>query len=61
MSGSTLPVSEFRPEAPSTDIDMISSLSPVEREAALSKLFGQLALIEALLAEGIRLFCPNRN
>jgi hypothetical protein len=33
------------------DVDMTSSLSPVERDAALTKLFGQSSLIETLLAE----------
>ena len=31
---------------------MTSNMSPIEREAALAKLFGQCALIETLLAEG---------
>ena len=33
------------------DIDTTLSLSPAERDAALTKLFGQSALIETLLAE----------
>ena len=38
--------------ASSTDVDMTSNMSPTERETALTKLFGQCALIETLLAEG---------
>jgi len=33
------------------DVNMTSTLSPAERDAALTKLFGQSALIETLLAE----------
>jgi hypothetical protein len=33
------------------DVDMASTLSSTERDAALTKLFGQSALIETLLAE----------
>jgi hypothetical protein len=35
----------------SGDVEMTSTLSPAERDATLTKLFGQLALIETLLAE----------
>jgi hypothetical protein len=47
MSGSS-PTSN---PASSMDVDMNSALSPTERDAALTKLFGQSALIETLLAE----------
>jgi hypothetical protein len=33
------------------DVDMTSSMSPAERDAALTRLFGQSTLIESLLAE----------
>jgi len=46
MSGST----SLGPTS-SMDVDMKSSMSPAERDAALTKLFGQSALIETLLAE----------
>jgi hypothetical protein len=46
MSGST-----SLDQKSAMDVDMTSSLSPAERDAALTKLFGQSALIETLLAE----------
>jgi hypothetical protein len=46
MSGST-----SLGQTSSTDVDMTSSLSPAERDAALTKLFGQSALVETLLAD----------
>ena len=46
MSGST-----SLDQTSAMDIDMTSTLSSTERDAALTKLFGQSALIETLLAE----------
>lgn len=46
MSGST-----SLDQTSAMDVDITSSLSPAERDAALTQLFGQSSLIETLLAE----------
>jgi hypothetical protein len=46
MSGST-----SLDQTSAMDIDMTSTLSSTERDAALTQLFGQSSLIETLLAE----------
>jgi hypothetical protein len=46
MSGST-----SLDQTSAMDVDMTSTLSSTERDAALTQLFGQSSLIETLLAE----------